>query len=512
MSKSSIKIICLAIVAVITLLSFASCKSNNNDSDKVQHGTNTGNINATSGNRVSLPYSAKDVLNPYSAETKQNQELTLLLFDPLFKVNSDFTVTNYIAKSYEYSGNSCVVKIKSVKFTDGTPVTADDIIYSFNNAKSHGVYSSQLSYISSCVAIDSVTVSFACSVNNPNFVNLLDFPIIKSGTNESKDENNRTVAPIGCGRYVYTLKDKTLDANKSYYGGEVKLKKIQLVDCPDDVSLNHHISVGNVSTVYSDLTDNTIPKKSGTPEKTYGTNMVFLGANCNSGALSNTKMRLAISSAIDRTQICEKSFYAYAEEATGIFPSGWNQIKGYESLNKTQNLKQTVAYLEEIGYNSKDTDGYFVDESGQRISLTLLCNSENTARVACAELIASQLNKSGFEVSVVQKVWADYSNDLTYGYFDLYIGEIKLDKSLYLGKLLSPSVVHGYLSVSDCTAKFAEYYSGNSEVTAALSAFATELPFIPICYKNGIIITSDWLDGYVEFSISDVYNGIENYG
>jgi len=340
----------------------------------------------------------------------------------------------------------------------------------------------------------------------------LDFPIIKSGTYDLKDENNRVIAPVGCGRYMFDYEKKILNANNSYYGGNIKLKSISLIDCPDESSFNHNISVGNIAYVYSDLTDNVIPKKSGTPTATFGTNLVFIGTNCNAGALSDTKLRLAISSAIDRTQLCSKSFYAYAEEATNLFPSRWSEINGYESLNKTQNLKQTVAYLEEIGYNRKDADGYFVNDKGKRITLNLLCNSENTARTACAELISSQLNKCGFEVTVTQKAWADYSNDLTYGNFDLYIGEVKLDKSLYLGSLLSPSVISGYPAECECAAKFAEFYSGNSEVTAAISSFATELPFIPVCYKNGVSICSEWLDGYIDFSISDVYNGIENYG
>jgi len=509
--KQARTVVCIMLAVATFLSSFASCKKGGTNSH-IQQGTNTGEINQTAGNIVALPYSAKDTLNPYNSETKQNQELTKLLFDPLFKVKEDFTVTNHLASSYELNSNTATVKLKSVKFTDGSPLTADDIVYSFNKAKENNVYRSQLRYISSCTAIDSTTVSFVCAVNNPNFINLLDFPIIKSGTYDLKDENNRVIAPVGCGRYMFDYEKKILNANNSYYGGNIKLKSISLIDCPDESSFNHNISVGNIAYVYSDLTDNVIPKKSGTPTATFGTNLVFIGTNCNAGALSDTKLRLAISSAIDRTQLCSKSFYAYAEEATNLFPSRWSEINGYESLNKTQNLKQTVAYLEEIGYNRKDADGYFVNDKGKRITLNLLCNSENTARTACAELISSQLNKCGFEVTVTQKAWADYSNDLTYGNFDLYIGEVKLDKSLYLGSLLSPSVISGYPAECECAAKFAEFYSGNSEVTAAISSFATELPFIPVCYKNGVSICSEWLDGYIDFSISDVYNGIENYG
>lgn len=509
MSKRMLKAICLLTAALLAVLSLSACsKSGNSDTHKQPDGANK---TPTASKTVSLPFSNKDVLNPFTAETKQNQELSLLLYDPLFKVSSDFTVKNYLAHKYEYEGNICKVYINAVSFTDGSPVTADDVVFSFNSAKKNRVYSAQLKYVASCTAVDSTSVTFKCSINNPNFVNLLDFPIIKSGSDTLKDENNRQLPPIGCGRYTYSTKEQCLIANEGYYGGTVNLKKIKLIDCPDDISLEHHVSAGNISSVYSDLSNNIIPKKSGTPTNTPGTNMVFLGVNCNSGVLSNAKLRLAISSAIDRTTVCEKSFYSYAEPATGVFPSSWKEIKDYESLNKTQNLKQTVAYLEEIGYNRKDADGYYVDQSGKRITLRLLCSDSNSARQACAELLAEQLNKCGIEILVTIAEQDKFVPTLSSGNFDLYVGEVRLDNSLYLGNVLSPSVIYGFLSQSDCVSKFSEYYKGNLDVTAAVSSFATELPFIPICYRNGISVSSDWLASHMDFSISDVYNGIENY-
>ncbi len=502
-----------AVALILSLLLFLTLFGCNNSDFGESGGKSSDKASPADKNSkaISLPYSNKDVLNPYTAQTKQNQELSKLMFDPLFKVNGQFTVDCYIADSYDTTSNTCTVKLKSIAFSDGTPLTADDVVFSFNRAKSNNVYSAQLAYVSSCTAVDAATVTFKCSINNPNFVNLLDFPIIKSGSDNLKDENNRTLPPVGCGRYVFSYDRQCLVANNKYYKAKVKLNQISLIDCPDSSSLSHHISVGNISSIYSDLSDNSMPKKSGTPATTPGTNLFFIGVNCESGLLSNAKLRLAISAAIDRQALCDKSFYTYATPAIGILHSDWQEIKNYESLNKTQNLKQTVAYLEEIGYTSKDVDGYFVDENNERLSIRLLCSDTNSARVTCASQIEDQLNKAGFEVSASVVSASDYTSALSSGSFDLYIGEVKLDNSLYFGKILSNNVIYGFPNQSDCVSSFKQYYEGTLDITAAVSSFASELPFIPICYKNGVSISSEWLAPHIKFSISDVYNGIENY-
>ena len=72
----------IALFAVFVLL-LCSCASSNN------------NIETTSDvtkNEItlSLPFSATDSLNPYVAVTKVNQELSMLMYDPLIKLNEKF--------------------------------------------------------------------------------------------------------------------------------------------------------------------------------------------------------------------------------------------------------------------------------------------------------------------------------------------------------------------------------------------------------------------------------------
>ncbi|MDD6276398.1 MAG: ABC transporter substrate-binding protein, partial [Clostridia bacterium] len=83
-----------------------------------------------------LPYLRSDSLNPYEAEQLINQNLDLLLYDSLFTVDNSFKAIPQIAESYSADEKTITVILKSgVTFTDGSALTASDVVYSFKKAK-----------------------------------------------------------------------------------------------------------------------------------------------------------------------------------------------------------------------------------------------------------------------------------------------------------------------------------------------------------------------------------------
>lgn len=110
--------------------------------------------------------------------------------------------------------------------------------------------------------------------------------------------------------------------------------------------------------------------------------------------------------------------------------------------------------MEEIGYNTKDEDGYLLNAAGQRIRLTLLCNLDNTARTAAAELLKEQLAAVGIEITVRTVNWNAYLSELSAGSFDLYIGEVKLQGNMNLSALVTEKsgACFGYIKTPKQTA------------------------------------------------------------
>lgn len=494
----------LTAVIAASLIFFCSCSDNaaqvSSDSGDKQPDTYA-EVN------IQLPFSAADSLNPYVAVTKVNQELSMLLYDPLIKLSEEFEPVYYIAESAEYESGKVTVTLKDICFTDGTTLTASDVQYSFNQAvKTENKYKAQLESISSCTVSDSKTVVFNLVKADPYAVNLLDFPIFKSGTAETKDSNDRVIPPVGCGRYTFDKSDGyKLTANESYYGDEQSFSTVFLIDTPDDESLTHMIEVNAIDMAYSDLSDNNIPKMLGTQKAVPLTNIVFLGLNKNSNLLAKPEMRAAISTAVSRSKIAESAYFNFAAAATGIFPSFWSQAKDLQHISSEQNIEQAVAYLEQLGYNSKDNDGYYVDNSGNRLTFSLLYNKGNSSRKYAAELISQQLKKAGIEITIEEAdSFDDYSDKITNGRYDIYIGEIKLGKSMDLRSIFSEESIYG-LSETYTAEMLSAFYDGTADLSTVISAFVSEMPLIPICCRQGVFVYSNIAAENPKVSLSDIY-------
>lgn len=529
----------------------SAATSQNTASDSSKASTSVG---------VSLACSITDSFSPYSAQTMINRNLSPLLYDSLVTLRDDFTPQNKLAQKITVDGTTVTVTLKSVSFTDGSSLTADDVVYCANKAMDSGTrYSYGLRGVSSVGAADAGTVVFKLEKEDPYFENVLDFPIYKQNSDKKISSDNIAIPPIGCGRYIISDDKSSLVANKGYYGSTPKIKKITLVNTPDDEALSHNLEVGNITYYYSDLSDCTLPQVRGHYKNVTLNHLVYLGVNMKSGFMKNTEMRQAVSAAIDRTAIAENAYYGNAVAATGIYNPKWVKSNSFMQTTETKiNEKVYLAQLKKIGYNKKDSSGYYVNSSGERLTLKLVCNKENSWRSAAAELVRAQLKDAGIRVTVESLGWSAYKSALKNGYFDLYLGEVRIGNNMDIGELVTKNGSAAYgitygassksasASASNGTSSAAgsaaiasdknasktssagsasaassepdyagstasavsKFYRGKATAAEVASAFATELPIIPVCYRTGIVSYSAALNS-IEPSYSDPYFGLE---
>ena len=517
-----------ALVSIVLLLCFCGCRQSPADSSSAENATITPSISADE-KTISLLYSYSDSFNPYTAETAANREISSLLYDSLIKTNNNFDVVYVLAQSAEITDKSCTVKLNDAKFTDGSAVTSDDVVYSYNIAKTSSRYVHNFYEVVSVNAQDSKTIVFTLSQNDPYFTNLLTFPIIKSGTSGVTDTDGKEIAPIGCGRYYLAKDGASFKLNQNYYGKKGSIQTIKLINSPDAASTSHYVEVGATAVYYTQ--GDSIVRMSGKKTEVNLNRLVYIGINGGYGSLRTKEMRYAISSSLNREAICQTAYYNNAVSATGFFNPNFNATKALQSINSKPDSKITVENLSKIGYNNMNSNGFYANSAGNNPVFTLLVNSENSSRVAAANLIAAQCKTAGIRINVVQCSYEQYVARLQSGSFQLYLGEVQILDNMDFTQLVSPgsSAAYGVSALkgeqsddlqnteppqpqsSTCEQIIASYHKGECGISDVAGTLLTEMPQIPICYLNGVLFYDSAIKGGVEASASDIYLSFENY-
>ncbi len=525
----------LSLVLVLALsVTLIGCKKkaeeNNNSIQSVNEEAEKGR------DYITLLYSSADSFNPYKTKTDVNRQLVKLIYEPLIKVSDSFAPVNALAKKVTLSGKTCTVYLKNAVFSDGSSVGADDVVYSYNLAKK-----SKTSYAEKLYGVKSVNSSggkivFKLKSYDPYFKNVLDFPIIKKGSDKKTDSDSVSLPPIGCGRYKINKARDGLVINNSYYGEKGSIKKVKLINAPDQESVSHYTEIGAADMYFSEISDGNITRMSGKREEISLNNLVYIGINQNKSQLKNQVLRQALSSALNRTKLCEEAFYNNAVPAKGVFHPAWQETKSVQNLETVTNNEITIENLKEIGYNKLNKDGIRVNSNGTPLSFTLLVNSENRIRVLAANTIASQLKAAGIKITVVEKSFKQYKKDLKKGNFQLYLGEIKFTDNMDVSALFvkGGSAAYGLPKAkvakkadsnkdektNKTTAKaktttsqevLEQYFKGKATIKDVASVLQTDMAVIPICYRTGVLFYNNSLVNVKNSSASDIYFSINSY-
>ncbi len=529
----------IAFLMVVSLvLSLVGCGVET-ETSSVDNNSNTKPQNAEYTNSITLLYSGADSLNPYNVKTDINRQIVKLLYEPLVKTDDNFKPYYSIAKSVKISENKCTVVLKNVKFSDGSALEAKDVIYSYKLAKkSATAYKYKLYEVESVKAKDNMTVIFTLNRNDPYFINVLDFPIIKSGSDKKEDSDSVKFPPIGAGRYEINDNNTALVQNKYYFGKKSSIEKINLINSPDGESISHYMEIGATDIYFTDIDDGEIPRMSGTKTSINLNHLVYIGVNHNNKKLSQEKLRHAISSGIDRNEISKNAYFNNALSATGFFNPLWEETQSLQNIQITANSQITVENLNEIGYNKLDEDGVRRNNTGA-LSFSLLVNKENKARVSAAKLISSQLKKQGIKITVVTVPFKEYVKRLKLGDFDLYLGETKITENMDLSELVfvDGSCAYGIKpknekketedteqtevkkdDISDkskevltCAKVIKNFYNGKNSIDDVAVTLQNDMPFIPVCYRLGVLFCDENIENINIASLSDIYFSIDSY-
>ncbi|WP_165048119.1 MULTISPECIES: ABC transporter substrate-binding protein [unclassified Adlercreutzia] len=350
-------------------------------------------------------------------------------------VNLEFK--NDLATSYECApdGMTWTFTIRDdVRFTDGQPLTAEDVAFTVNGIINNEAAEADLSSVREARALDAVTVELAMAKpNNALLYTLAVVGIVPAHAYGADYGSN----PVGSGRYVLEQWDRgqqvILAANPDYYGEAPLMKRVVVLFMEEDASLASAQS-GQVDVAYTSATlagaapagyelldCKTVDSRgislpcvpAGSPDKAEGDGTTYQVGN---DVTCDLALRQALNYGVDRVRMIEHVLNGYGTEAWSV---GDGMPWSSSDMRVEVDPDRARQMLEEGGWTA-GADGVRAKD-GVRAAFDLYYSAGDSTRQALAADFADQCKKLGIEVSVKGASWDDiyphqYSDPVLWGW------------------------------------------------------------------------------------------------
>lgn len=522
--KNSRKIISM-LLALAAVFSLCAC-SENGKTDGSETTTLVQEVIPAAKNSIILPIAHNDTLDPFKDISSVNRSLVTLLYDGLIYIDESFTPQSILLSSYTNSDKLMTVTLKSgMLFSDGSAITADDVVYSFDKAKASSYYSARLSDIKSATA-SGEKISFELYAPNTNALACLDFPIVKKGTVQTLNSGDNLfdiVPPIGAGRYIIsgTLPTATLIPNPNCNRKEsMSITSISLFEVNDSDGMAYGLQIGNYDYWYNDLSSGTYSRVNAGLSSVPTNNLVYIAFNDEKSIFTENAVRCAVSMLLDRNSISSQSFQGHAASAVVPFNPSWSAMKGITlSTKSTANVDGAKAVLEKAGYTSINHYGYRCSNT-KSLTCTLTVCKDNGFKVAAAKQIKEQLAKLNFNVKITELSYKDYTKAIAEGDYEMYLGEIKVPANMNISQFFTPgSATNSAITLLDeneneftvCRDEYHALLTGTLAIADFCKLFESEMPFVPVCYRYGVEIYSRKLSSQTGGTCYDNFRNITGW-
>lgn len=490
----------LACLFFAALLLLSACAGGGIVSSSPVPSDGNGGGEVTSFSSFTLPYNSRDTLNPYSSASQANLTLSPLLYDGLFELDNTFAPLPVLCDSYSAAAGSVSFTFhirQGVKFSDGSTLTAADVVYSLNLAKASPLYGERLARVSSVTAPDSAAVAVTLSAPDGGFPALLDFPILKEGTGENS-------CPAGTGPYSYSSETggAALQARSDWWRGKkLPVSKFLLLSVQNNDILVQAYNSREVNLVTTDLTGTQTLAFSGSSDTVDypTTTLQYIGFNSTKGIFADAGVRRAFGMGIDRNTIVSGLLSGHAAASVLPVPPASALYDYTVAGSYVYSAGGFLTAMEDAGYTDQNGDGIVdLGPDGHSLSLSadLIVNTDNTFKISIAKSLAASFSRLGISLNVRELPWEEYTKALSKGDFDLYLGEVRLTADFNLTPLAGTGGALNYGKFSDPSldnllSAFSAATAGTRGMVASslLIRFCQQAPLIPICFKSGSLLT-----------------------
>jgi len=335
----------------------------------------------------------------------------------LFKRDDQLNIVNDLAISREVSedGKVWTVKLRDdVMFSDGEPLTATDVKFTFDTATDNGSVV-DLNIIDEIEALDDTTVRFTLEEVQSSFINTLTATGIVPEHAYGEDYAEK---PIGSGPYQLVQWDKgqqlIVKINPEYYDKIPYFKKLTFLYLNEDAAFAA-AQAGTVDLTYIPATFSNqkvagMKLESVETVDNRGIAYPYLksgsftddGIPIGNDVTADLAIRQAIDIAIDREALIDGVVEGYGSPAyTSVDGLPWWNP---ETVIEDSDLEGARKLLKDAGWEDTDGDG-ILEKDGLKAEFSLYYPAEDTIRQSLSITVADMIKPIGINIKVEGASW-----------------------------------------------------------------------------------------------------------
>ncbi len=357
-------------------------------------------------------------LDPMEQLSGATLQMAHLIFDPLVRTNSKLEYVPRLAESWEQVSPT-VTRFKlrpNVKFHSGNPMTADDVVWSFNRLKGSGDFKAVFEPYSEMKKVDDLTVELVAKkpyplvLANATYLFVMDSKFYTGKTEDGKDKskvekNTGSFASTHeSGTGVFKVKSRQqgvkleLTKNKDYWGETGNVDNLTWVPIKEDATRLAALLSGDVDWAYPIApTDLDRVKDSDKVELLTMPSDRIITVQLNQKVVpefKDVKVRQAIIHAINNDGIVKKIMRGFATTA------GQNSPEGYAGHNPDLKPRYDLEKAKQL-----------MKEAGLEKGFTVTMIAPNNRYVndeKIAQALAAMLKKINITVNLTTMPKAQY--------------------------------------------------------------------------------------------------------
>lgn len=337
-----------------------------------------------------------------------------LIQSTLITTDADLAFQGDLATSWECSEDGLTWTFllrDDVVFSDGEPLSAEDVAFTVNAAVASDTFEADLSMVDEAVALDGATVELR--LNKPYNALLYTLAVLGIVPAHAYGEGYGA-APVGSGRYLLDRWDPgqqaIFRANPSYYGETPRMERVVVVFMDEDAALAA-VQAGEVDIAYTYATHahqafNGFELVSYATVDSRGISLPAVPAGATKAGQGDAAyaagndvtcddaIRRAIIMGLDRDRVIEHVLEGFGAPAFSVSDGmPWSSA----DMEVAYDPEGARALLDAAGWVPGD-DGVRAKD-GVRAAFDLWYASDDSVRQAMAYEVADQLTQLGLEVS-----------------------------------------------------------------------------------------------------------------